>query len=389
MNNPEQKNNRIKIVDVQDHATRAWTTRASFAARYATAGRQTTALTRYEERALLRSELEHRAYDRYYAIVDLTAELGLAHVPTRPSTEETLEDYIEVSDALLEMLSHELTARREVPLRDERIRQIEALKATIEGYAQGGLTIPLPTFPPATTLAEAIALHDIWKQVFSEVKAENERRMRGRELEQERLYVFLQDLRHTGYSDLQQVEASAVGFEAFVTNGVLTPHELERARTSVETLLFQARKTISDRIYWRNQEKTRREKEAAHYQALRDSARRQAEAMMSERVPLIIDLRCRDEEGEFIYRCPAQCQARLEMKVSPHHQGVPWIRMAQKKRRSPCSSRHYGNYLFKRLVWTEVVPSSKKKLSELLTNWRRPLDLRSLWRREQRKLAGE
>lgn len=385
-----EEHNRVRIVEVEAHATRAWTTRASFAARYTTAGRQSTALTRFEERALLRTKIEHEAHDRYYTVVDLVAELGLTHTPARPGADETLAAYIEECDALLEGLAAELTSRREKPLIEERIRQIGGLRLTIDGYAAGGLTVPVPTFPIPTTLAEAIAVHEAWKQVFNTVEAEVERRTRERELEEAHLDAFLTQLKNLRYCAVEEVEVFATRFEAFVANGVLPLRELERARHSVEELAHQARKVIADRIYARRVEETRRRVEAERRQAIRDRARCDGERLMNEREPLIIDLRCRDEDGGFIYSSPAQRQARLEMNVSPHHQGVPWIRMSQKKRRRSSNTRHYMRWVGKRIGIRRCFRTSQHipRLLELgYTMEGRSIDLRRQWRREHRELT--
>jgi hypothetical protein len=386
----KEYNGRIRIIDVQDHATRAWTTRASFAARHTTAERQPTALTRYEERALLRTKIEHQAYDRYYVTVDLAADLELQHDVPRPGADETLETYIEERDTFLEILVNELTSRREKPLIEERLRQIAGLKLTIDDYAAGGLTVPVPTFPVPTTLAEAIAVYEAWKQVFNMVKAEVERRARERELEEERLDIFLARLESLRYRAPEEAEAFAMGFETFVANDVLPLRELERARHRVEDLAFQSRKVIADHIYARRVEQTRRREEAERYQAIRDWARHETERRMSERMPFITDLRYRDDEGEFIYSSPAQRQAHLEMNVSPHHQGVPWIRMSQKKRRRSSNTRHYMRWVGKRIGIRRCFRTSQHipRLLELgYTMEERSIDLRREWRREHRELT--
>lgn len=322
--------------------------------------------------------------------MDLAAELGLEHIVPRPGADEMLETYIEERDTLLEILVNELTSRREKPLIEERLRQIAGLKLTIDDYAAGGLTVPVPTFPVPTTLAEAIALQEAWRQVFSTVKAEAERRAREREFEEARLDTFLAQLTSLRYRAPEEVEASATRFEAFVVNGILPLRELERDRHRVDELAFQARKVITDRIYAHRVEETRRREEAERYQAIRDWARHETERMMSERVPFITDLRCRDDEGELIYSSPAQRQARIEMNVSPHHQGVPWIRMAQKKRRRSSSTRHYMRWVGKRIGIRSYHRTSQHipRLLELgYTMDGRFIDLRREWRREHRELT--
>lgn len=403
-----EKHNRTKMIEIQDQAARTWTTNAGFAARHATAARQTQILERLEEKERRRaSKLADQAYDRYHAVVYLAAELDAPQtLIERPTDGEDLEGYITRCDDLLETLAAEFATRQEAVIRDRIMLEVDSLRLNVEEHVREGVVMPPPDFFVPSTLAEALTLRAAWRQVLNEVKAEAEWRAGERSYEQVRLRTFLCDLRKVRSREPERTEEFALGFDLFRAREILTRREIEEAATRVADLVYQAKHDVADRIQRRNQRIAEDREELERRRGIEQRARRESTSRQFK--PLIGYLRFMGREWEeelppltvprkrpferhsdgrrhrvkppsqptpFFWPPVPRCkryEERLEWlayRPTPTHQGLPKLAVAARKRKACHSdSRHY--------------------MRRIARGWAQELDPRRQWRREHRKLAG-
>ncbi len=404
-----EKNNRTKMIDVQDQTTGAWTTRASFAARHGTTAERRTILERLEEREQRRaSKLADQAYDRYHVLVFLAKLLDApSTLIERPSDSEDLEGYIARCDDLIETLAGEFALRQEEVIRDRILVEIDSLRSNVEEYVREGVVVPLPDLPVPSTLAEALTVRSAWRQAFNEVKAEATWRASERPYEEARLESFLQELALIGVREPERAEEFAAdGFALFRAREILLRRDLEQAALRVKDLVFQAKREVAERIYRRNREIAEDREELERRREIEERARQESTSRQLE--PLIGFLRfmAREWEEELppltmprkrpVRRLPNGCWQRdpppsrptpffwpylprcrryeerlehLARRPFPHHQGLPKLAIAARKRKGCHSdSQHY--------------------MKRLARGWAQEIDPRSEWRREYRELTG-
>ncbi len=297
-NDNQEKNQRTKYIDITANTplpARGWQTQYGLAARAReTAVRQATVasatMTRYEERKLLRTELEHAAYDRYYATVDLAAELELDYTPPRPGADDTLSEYTEARDTFLEMLANELTTRRETIVGQEIVVNTMTLQTKIATYENCGAKVELPTKEAPNTFAEIVGWHNAWKQAFELAQIEYRRIQLARQEEWAYVHAHMRDMQslHSAWRAPELREE----LEAIIARGVLSREDLRSIERDVSSLEYIYRQHQRDEA--RKQAAIRAEFDG--YARMREASRQQEIAFRKAHPPLITALRLIAEE---------------------------------------------------------------------------------------------
>jgi hypothetical protein len=251
---------------------------------------------------------------------------------------------------------------RDAHLRQEVAERMATLQTSLEKARKEGFAVALPELRRPTNLIETIALLATWQRVV-DAALEDGRLAKGWRTHLYRLLTELDDMCRECPED---VEGYAGEIEEFLadprTPSLVAPSFLKWCGRCVAYWREVARNELVQRrhktqpVYWSEAD------EVAYRQEVRDQARRDAEAVMNARVPSVTNLRL-GKRGRERYE-------RLDFKVTrpiSRQGGIPKIRHQHGYKRS--SSRCYQEYL-----------RFERSLS---------LDLRSKWRREQRKLAGE